>query len=60
MLNIKLKGKYTNENQLINNKDLPKNAIQFKEGTNITHQFIQGIFIIAPVIILGIIPFLFG
>ena len=55
MLNIKLKGKYTNENQLINNKDLPKNAIQFKEGTSITHQFIQGMFIIFPIMIIMIL-----
>lgn len=51
MLNIKFRGKYTDEAQLINCKELPTGANQFREGKTLIGAFIRGTIITLPLIL---------
>lgn len=51
MLNIRFRGKYTDETQLINDTELPTGANQFKESKTLIGAFIRGTIIILPLII---------
>ncbi|ACB85130.1 DUF3267 domain-containing protein [Natranaerobius thermophilus] len=59
MFNIKLKGKYTDEAQLIKGKELPAGSNQFKESNTVMGIFIKGMImmlpLILPMVIIGII-----
>lgn len=51
MLNIKFRGKYTGEAQLINGKELPTGVNQFKEGKPLIGAFIRGTIITLPLVL---------
>lgn len=51
MLNIRFRGKYTDETQLINGTELPTGANQFKEGKTLMGAFIRGTIMTLPLII---------
>jgi len=59
VLNIKLKGKYTEEAQLIKGKELPDGANQFKESKTVTGMLIKGMImmlpLMLPMVIIGLI-----
>ena len=59
MFNIKLRGEYTEEAQLIKGKELPAGANQFKESKTIMGMLIKGTLmmlpLILPMVIIGII-----
>ena len=42
MFNIRIKGKYKNEEQLTRGKELPNGAVRFKEGETIREVFNLG------------------
>lgn len=54
MFNIKIKGKYTSDEQLIKGKKLPKDAIEFGKVESITSQLVTGILISLPIYIIMI------
>ena len=54
MINLKYKGIYKNENQLLNGV-LNKDAIMFEEPNNITEVFIRGFLLTSPLFALLII-----
>ena len=54
MFNIKLKGIYKNENQLLKG-NLHKNSIMFDEPNSISESFLKGFLISTPFFILAII-----
>ena len=51
MFNIRIKGKYKNEEQLIHGKELPTGAVQFKEGETIREAFNLGFLLSLPIMI---------
>lgn len=51
MLNIHVKGKFENEAQLIQGRELPENAVQFQEGETIHSAFQLGFALILPIIL---------
>lgn len=51
MLNIHIKGKFENESQLIQGRELPENAVQFQEGETIHSAFQLGFALILPIIL---------
>jgi len=51
VLNIKLRGKYTEESQLIKGKELPAGANQFKESKTIVGMLIKGMIMMLPLIL---------
>ena len=57
MVNIYIKGKYENEEQLTKGQELPEGAVQFKEGDTIGAAFrlgfLVGLPIVVPMILLG-------
>lgn len=48
MVNIKIRGKYTDETQLISDKKLLNGANQFKEGKTLIGAFVKGMIITLP------------
>lgn len=58
MFNIKFKGIYKNEEQLIKNSKLPKNAIQFEEENSESEAFKKGLIFAIPIIIIMIAVFI--
>lgn len=58
MFNIKFKGKYKNEKQLIENSKLYKNATMFEEEKTVTEAFKSGIKFALPGALLMIIIFI--
>ena len=52
MLNFKVKGKFASEDELIGDKKLSENAIQFREGDSVQDVFIKGFLIGLPFFII--------
>jgi len=55
MFNIRFKGNYTDEAQLIKDQVLPAGAIQFKEGKSIMGALIKGTLMMLPLLFLMIV-----
>ena len=51
MFNIHIKGKYENEEQLINGKKLPENAGQVREGESVSDAFKLGFLLSLPIML---------
>lgn len=59
MFNFKIKGKFKSEDELINGKQLPDGAIQFKEGDSLQDAFIKGLLIGLPLFVVMIVSMIF-
>jgi len=51
VFNIKLRGEYTDEAQLIKGKELPAGANQFKESKTIMGILIKGMIMMLPLVV---------
>ena len=55
MFNIKYKGNYESDKQLIERKTIPKEAIEFAIVNSLANEFVRGIFIVLPIIAIMIL-----
>lgn len=55
MLNIKFKGNYQDDSQLIKRKTIPKDAIEFGIVDNLSKEFARGLIIILPLMAIMIL-----
>ena len=55
MFNIKFKGNYQDDSQLIKRKTIPKDAIEFGIVDNLSKEFVKGFILILPLIVIMIL-----
>jgi len=55
MFNIKFKGNYQDDSQLIKRKTIPKDAIEFGIVDNLSKEFARGLILILPLIVIMIL-----